>query len=166
MKNPEDKLVDIVERTLREFELLERYQREELPPRHEELKGPSLLHHVEPKIRSVIGSAYQVVTQSWDQSGTDRAAAFGHSFWPDIIVRRGSTDLLAIELKLARHKSSTTAAIAQMIGQCVIYRAKYPQVVGFLVKYVNYANRDDDTANVNRLLNGSDIRVVIRQGAV
>ena len=52
-----------------------------------------------------------------------------------------------------------------MIGQCMVYRAKYPRVLGFLVKYRHYADCDDDSENVRRLLKGHDIRIVIRQGA-
>ena len=153
MISPEGEVADIVEHKLREFQLLDLYPKEE----------PDLLDHVEQEIRGVLGSEYEIVTQSWDQSGPDLVSAFGHSFWPDILVRRGNTELLALELKLAKSKSSTTAKIAQMIGQCLIYRAKYPQVIGFLVKYVHYADCDEDTKNVRRRLNGIDIRLVIRQ---
>ena len=73
------------------------------------------------------------------------------------------TELLVLELKLAKSKSSTTAKITQMIGQCLIYRAKYPQVIGFLVKHDHNTDCEDDTDNVRRLLNSHDIRIVIRQ---
>ena len=161
MKNLATEVARTVERRLREFQLLDQYTAEELSPRDEEEKGPSLLHHVEPEIRGVLGSEYEIVTQSWDQTGRDFVSAFGHSFWPDIFVRRGDTDLLAVELKLA--KKSPTGLIAQMIGQCLIYRTKYSQVIGLLLKHGHYADRDDDTENVRRLLNGHDIRIVIRQ---
>ena len=153
MIRPEQEVADIVEDKLREFQLLGQYPKEE----------PDLLDHVEQEISDVLGSEYAIVTQSWDQSGPDFVSAFGHSFWPDIIVRRGNTELLALELKLAKSKSSTTAKIAQMIGQCLIYRAKYPQVIGFLVKYVHYADCGEDTKNVRRRVNDHDIRIVIRQ---
>ncbi len=162
MKNLATEVARTVERRLREFQLLNQYTAEELSPRDEEEKGPSLLHHVEAEIRGVLGAEYEIVTQSWDLTGRDFVSAFGHSFWPDIFVRRGDTDLLAVELKLA--KRSPTGAIAQMIGQCLIYRAKYSQVIGFLVKQEHYMGRDDDTENVSGLLNCHDIRIVIRQG--
>ena len=162
MKNLATEVARTVERRLSEFQLLDQYTAEELSPRDEEEKGPGLLHHVKAEIRGVLGSEYEIVTQSWDESGRDLVTAFGHSFWPDIFVRRGDTDLLAVELKFA--KKSPTGAIAQMIGQCLIYRAKYSQVIGFLVKHEHYVGCDDDTENVGRLLNGHDIRIVIRQG--
>ena len=143
MISPEGEVADIVEHKLREFQLLDLYPKEE----------PDLLDHVEQEISDVLGSEYAIVTQSWDQSGPDFVSAFGHSFWPDIIVRRGNTELLALELKFAKSKSSTTAKIAQIIGQCLIYRAKYPQVIGFLVKYVHYADCGEDTKNVRRRVN-------------
>ena len=161
MIQPEGEVANIVEDKLREFQLLDQYPAEELTLKDEEKKGPSLLHHVESEIRGTLGPEYQIVTRSWDQSGPDFVSAFGHSFWPDIFVRRGNTDLLAMELKLA--KTSPTSAISQMIGQCLIYRAKYPRVIGFLVKYDHYADCDEDTENVSRLLDGNDIRIVIRQ---
>ena len=154
MVQPTAEVADIVEEKLRELQLLEQYPKEE----------PDLLDHVEQEIRGALGSEYEIVTRSWDQSGRDFVSVFGHSFWPDILVRRGNTDLLALELKLAKSKPSTTAKIAQMIGQCLIYRAKYPQVIGFLVKYVHYTDSDEHTKDVRRLLSGHDIRIVIRQG--
>ena len=146
-------VVDIVEDKLREFHLLGPYPKEE----------PALLDDVEQEIRGVLGSEYEIATQSGDQPGRDFVSAFGPSFWPDILLCRGNTDLLALELKLAKSKSSTMAKIAQMIVQCLIYLAKYPQVISFLVKYFYYADRDEDTKNVRRPLNGHDIRIVIRQ---
>ena len=71
MNQPADQVSEIVERKLSEFELLDLYRKEELSPKYDDDKGPSLLHHVTPQIRDALSSEYQVVTQSWDQSGTD-----------------------------------------------------------------------------------------------
>ena len=91
-------------------------------------------------------------------------AACGGSFWPDILIRQGESDFLVLELKQVKAKRSLTKALAEMIGQCLVYRSKYPQVIGFLVNHgLGDAESNQHTEHLLGLLSSHDIRIVIRQ---
>ncbi len=63
-----------------------------------------------------------------------RVALFGVTFWPDIVVLRGREPILGVEVKHIREGHSPTHAIAETIGQSLIYRLLYPRVIAFVLR--------------------------------
>lgn len=60
-----------------------------------------------------------------------RVDLLGTNFWPDIEISYKGKPVIAIEVKYT--KRGLTSAITSSIGQCLIYKLKYPYVVGFLI---------------------------------
>ena len=64
-------------------------------------------------------------------NNTPRVDLLGTNFWPDIEISLGGNPVLAIEVKY--QKKSLPAALALLIGQCLIYKLKYRSVIGFIL---------------------------------
>jgi len=106
-----DLLAQLVEE-LKTFPLREQYESEE----------PDLLGHVIERISPVLPSDYQIIQESWKED--DCVPAFGGSFWPDILIRYKGQDILAFELKLAKHTAKSPAGgIKATLGQCCFQSA-------------------------------------------
>ena len=71
----------------------------------------------------------------------------GTSFWPDVDVSEGPIPLAAIEVKIIRPPQGASTAIAEAIGQSIIYSVRYPHVFTFVVHYgrsdVRFHDEDD-----------------------
>jgi hypothetical protein len=59
-----------------------------------------------------------------------RVDLLGTNFWPDIEISYQGEPLIAIEVK---HTKSLPGALAATIGQCTIYKLKYPHTIGFIL---------------------------------
>lgn len=59
---------------------------------------------------------------------------FGTSFWPDLEIRQpGGAPVLGIEVKYARTSREVSKAIAESLGQAVIYRLRYSSTIAFVL---------------------------------
>jgi hypothetical protein len=88
----------------------------------------------------------------------------GTSFWPDVEVTAGTARLAAIEVKSIRSQQPTSKAIAEAIGQSIIYSIRYPHVFTFIVHYGRSDTRhhEDATGLANRLA-PYNVELVLRQ---
>ncbi len=68
----------------------------------------------------------------------------GTSFWPDVEITQDGVRLIAIEVKLIRPGDRASGALAQTIGQAVIYSFAYPKVFAFVAHYGAYDARCDE----------------------
>lgn len=145
-------LANKVAERLRTLDLQDNYDSEE----------PDLLNHVVSEVQNVLGEGYEIVSQSW--SLEDAVEGLGCSFWPDIIVKKGQKAVLVLELKMVRATKSPAKAYEETIGQCLIYRAKYPQVIGFVLnRGVHNSDHTAFTSQVEKLLANDGISLVIRR---
>src|SRR5262249_41019137 len=71
------------------------------------------------------------VTISIGGTGKPSMKLRGTSFWPDVEVRDGQTALIAVEIKLVRKRASK--ALAEALGQALIYSCHYPKVFALVV---------------------------------
>ena len=97
--------------------------------------------------------------------GTDkpRLTLLGTRFWPDIEIRAGTTAVAAIEVKLIRDGHPASKAIAEAIGQSLIYSIRHPRVFTFVVHYgrSNYRYHDDD-AELTKRLSHLNVELILR----
>jgi len=92
-----------------------------------------------------------------------RVELLGTSFWPDIAVLRAGTPILGIEVKYVRGGDSPSSAIAETIGQCLIYRLRYPRVIGFVLRDGAAEPKPlKDEARLREMLANNGIDVVMR----
>ncbi len=88
----------------------------------------------------------------------------GTSFWPDVEITDGTMQLVAIEAKRIRSQERPSKAIAEAIGQSVIYSIRYPHVFAFVVHYGLSDDRyhDEDMALEKRLA-PSNVELILRR---
>ena len=88
----------------------------------------------------------------------------GTSFWPDVEITEDGTPLAAIEVKLIRARQSASKALAEALGQSVIYSIRYPRVFAFVVHYGRSNDRyhDEDPALDRRLL-PLNVELIVRR---
>lgn len=96
-------------------------------------------------------------------TGKPNLKLLGTSFWPDIVVTEGTEGRVAIEVKLIRARQSPSKALAEAIGQAVIYSVQYPRVFVFAA----HCGRDDrryhdEDVRLRRRLLDLNIELVIR----
>ena len=113
-------LVDL----LHEIELHENYTHEEngLQPHLEE--------SISQWLQLFFSDGYNVKI-SVGGGGRPRVDLLGTNFWPDVEISYKGKPAIAIEVKYA--KRGLPGAISSTIGQCLIYKLKYPYVAGFLI---------------------------------
>jgi hypothetical protein len=88
----------------------------------------------------------------------------GTSFWPDVEVTEGTVPLAAIEVKLVRSQQSASKAIAEAIGQSIIYSIRYPHVFTFLVHYGRSdARQHGEDAGLEKRLSPYNVELILRR---
>jgi hypothetical protein len=92
-----------------------------------------------------------------------RVDLLGTNFWPDIEVSTVDGEpILAVEVKLARERS-LPKSISATIGQCIIYKLKYPYVIGFIANQAKMDPRYDEyNKQFEGMLNKLELPLVIR----
>jgi hypothetical protein len=106
------------------------------------------------------------VTTSTGGRGKPRVELLGTSFWPDIEIKDGNKLLAAIEVKLVRRDQSASKALAEAVGQGVVYAVRYPWVFVLIVHYGRSNDRlhKEDTSFEKRLLL-FNIELILRRAA-
>ena len=85
-------------------------------------------------LKKALGSGFDVQISIGSGDPKPHVALFGTTFWPDIVVSCNGVPSLAIEVKHIRKGQSPAKAIAETIGQCLIYSLLYPRVIGFILR--------------------------------
>jgi hypothetical protein len=89
---------------------------------------------------------------------------FGTSFWPDLEIRQpGGEPVLGIEVKYARTSKEVSKAIAESLGQAVIYRLRYATTIAFVLcrdRRIPAADELQNRFNAQLLQHG--IRLIVR----
>lgn len=101
---------------------------------------PRIQAAIEQSLRQSFPGAALLITISVGGTGKLNLKLFGTSFWPDVEVSEDGTRLAAIEVKLIRPGRPASKAIAEAIGQSIIYSIRYPRVFTFIV----HTGRSDD----------------------
>ena len=97
-------------------------------------------------------------------TGKPSLRLLGTSFWPDVEVTEDAARLAAIELKLIRSQQPASKAIAEAIGQSVIYSIRYPHVFTFLVHYGHSdARHHEEDAGLTKRLALYNVELILRQ---
>ncbi len=114
-------------------------------------------------LRQALGSGFDVQISVGAGSPKPRVALYGTTFWPDISVLRDGAPLLGVEVKHIREGQSPSKAFAETIGQCLIYRLLYPQVIGFVLRDgATEPEPLEDEARLREMLAKCGIDLVIR----
>src|SRR3989442_8640377 len=99
-------------------------------------------------------------------TGKPNLKLLGTSFRPDVEVTEGTSRLAAIEVKLIRAQQPASKAIAEAIGQSVIYSIRYPHVFTFLVHYGRSdARRHEEDAGLEKRLSPFNVELILRRPA-
>ena len=114
---------------------------------------PHIKAVLEESLRRAFPQASPRITISVGGTGKTNLKLLGTSCWPDVEVADGATRLVAVEAKRIRAGDSSSKAIAEAIGQAIIYSIRYPHVFTFVVHYGRSDDRlhDEDVALEKRL---------------
>lgn len=109
---------------------------------------------LEQSFRKLFPRATLLTTISIGGKGKPNLRLLGTSFWPDVEVTDGNTRFAAIEVKLIRPRQPASKAIAEAIGQSIIYSIHYPRVFAFILHHGRSDDRfhDEDAVLKKRLL--------------
>ena len=119
---------DVIREALGTFRLRDSYPDEQR----------DLQKHVKEVIDAALTKEYPtaslVTTRSIGGRGKPHLKMLGTSFWPDVVVTEGDARHVAIEVKMVREGAGgASKAIAETIGQSVIYTTQYPSVFAFIL---------------------------------
>ena len=98
--------------------------------------------------------------------GTDKPnlKLLGTSFWPDVAITEVAVGLVAIEVKLIRAQQPASKALAEAIGQSLIYSIRYPRVFAFVVHYGRSDSRyHTEDADLDKRLAPFNIELILRR---
>lgn len=125
---------------------------------------PHIKAVLEQSLRQAFPEADLRTTISVGGTGKPRLNLLGTSFWPDVEVTDGTTRLIAIEVKRISQQQGASKAIAEAIGQSIIYSIRYPHVLTFIVHYARSDDRlhEDDVGLEKRLL-PYNVRMILRR---
>jgi hypothetical protein len=150
---------EVVRQTLTKFALRDSYPDEQR----------DLQKHIKDELDAALSmefpTASLVTTRSIGGREKPRLKLLGTSFWPDLDVKEGNTRHVAIEVKIVREGArGASKAIAETIGQSVIYATQYPFIFAFVVHRGRTDKRlhDLDDALTAQLSNHS-IELILRQ---
>ncbi len=148
----------VVRETLARFPLRHAYSSEQ-----SDLQ-PHIQAELDKALREAVPDARVRVTISVGGTGKSSLKLLGTSFWPDVEVSDDGTRLIAIEVKLIRREHRPSAAIAQALGQAIIYSFAYPKVFTFVVHSGPYDDRCDEyDSELHTRLLPLNIEVVVRR---
>lgn len=97
-------------------------------------------------------------------TGKPNLTLLGTRFWPDVEISDGTTPIAAIEVKLIRSRQPASKAIAEAIGQSIIYSIRYPRVFAFVVHYGRSNDRyHDEDAELEKRLSPFNVELILRR---
>ena len=90
---------------------------------------------------------------------------FGTSFWPDLEIRQiGGPAVVGIEVKYARTSKEVSKAVAESLGQAVIYRLRYVTTIAFVLCRDRRIPASDELQNrFDAQLLQQGIRLIVRE---
>lgn len=125
---------------------------------------PAVQAALEPALLRAFPDAPLRTVISVGGTGKPNLKLLGTSFWPDVEVTEDGTQLAAIEVKFIRAGQPASKALAEVIGQAVIYSIRYPRVFAFVINY----GRSDDRyhaadADLDKRLMPFNIELILRR---
>lgn len=127
---------------------------------------PHVQRVLEESLRQSFPAANLRTTISVGGTGKPNLRLLATSFWPDVEVTEGTICLAAIEVKLIRSQQAASKAIAEAIGQSIIYSIRYPHVFTFLVHYGRSdARHHEEDAGLEKRLSPFNVEVILRRSA-
>jgi len=125
---------------------------------------PHVQRALEESLRRSFPAANLRTTISVGGTGKPNLRLHGTSFWPDVEVTEGTVRLAAIEVKLIRSRQPASKAIAEAIGQSIIYSIRYPHVFAFIVHYGRSdARLHDEDAGLEKRLSPYNVELILRR---
>jgi hypothetical protein len=125
---------------------------------------PHVQWALEESLRQSFPAANLRTTISVGGTGKPSLRLLGTSFWPDVEVTEGAAPLAAIEVKLVRSQQPASKAIAEAIGQSIIYSIRYPHVFTFLVQYSRSdARHHEEDAGLEKRLSPYNVELILRR---
>jgi hypothetical protein len=128
---------------------------------------PDEQRDLQPHIAEVLRQSLPDLQVLISVGGGDRKPSvnlFGTSFWPDVEIRSADKPLLGIEVKYVRPDQSASKAIAETIGQSLIYRLRYTTVVAFILHAGKYsAKLEDYDEQMRERLRSIGIELLLRR---
>lgn len=151
-------VADVIRNTLARFVLAPAYADEQR----------DLQPHIQAAIEESLRQSFPAVTLrttiSVGGTGKPNLRLLGTSFWPDVDVSEGSMRLAAIEVKLIRPRQLASKAIAEAIGQSIIYSIRYPRVFTFIVHQGRSDGRyHDEDAALEKRLSPLNVELIVRR---
>jgi hypothetical protein len=124
---------------------------------------PHVQRALEESLRRSFPAANLRTTISVGGTGKPNLRLHGTSFWPDVEVTEGTARLAAIEVKLIRSGQPASKAIAEAIGQSIIYSIRNPHVFTFIVHYGRSdARLPDEDAGLEKRLSPYNVELIRR----
>ena len=138
-----------------------------LPPPDADEQGslqPQIQAALDQSLKAVFPQRRFIVTTSVGGKAKPNLRLLGTSFWPDLEIADGDRLLAAIEVKVVRPGNSPSKAIAEAIGQSLVYSIRYPRVFAFIV---NFGHSDDryhnEDAGIIKQLHQLNIELMLRR---
>src|SRR5437588_51314 len=123
--------------------------------------------NLQPHIAEVLRQALpdlQVVVSVGEGDRKPSVNLFGTSFWLDIEIRSTDKPLIGIEVKYVRPDQPPSKAIAETIGQSLIYTLRYSSVVAFILHAGKHnANLADYDDHMQQRLRSNGVQLVVRK---
>ena len=152
-----DRVAEVIRETLTRMQLPSAYEDEQ-----RDLQ-PHVQRALEKSLRQSLPGADLRTIISVGGSGKPNLRLLGTSFWPDVEVTEGTSRLAAIEVKLIRAQQPASKAIAEAIGQSIIYSIRYPHVFTFLVHYGRSdARQHEEDASLEKRLSPYNVELIVR----
>ena len=125
---------------------------------------PHVQRELEESLQRSFPTANLRTTISVGGTGKPNLKLHGTSFWPDVEVTEGTARLAAIEVKLIRPGQPASKAIAEAIGQSMIYCIRNPYVFAFIAHYGRSdARSHDEDAGLEKRLSPYNIELILRR---
>jgi hypothetical protein len=151
-------VADVIRETLTRMRLASEYADEQ-----RDLQ-PHVQRALEESLRQSFPAANLRTTISVGGTGKPSLRLLGTSFWPDVEVTADAASLAAIEVKLIRSQQPASKAIAEAIGQSIIYSIRYPYVFIFLVHYGRSdARHHEEDAGLTKRLSPYNVELILRR---
>src|ERR1051326_7794257 len=77
--------------------------------------------HIAQVLRPAVPENVEIITSTGPGTPKPSIHLCGTSFWPDVELRSEGKPLIGIEVKYVREKQSASKAIAETLGQSLIY---------------------------------------------
>ena len=107
---------------------------------------------------------YHVIPSIGESSPKPSIKALGTSFWPDLAIHKGNSCIIAIEVKYIREDQSASKALAETIGQSIIYTLRYEHVIAFVLhRGKRGRSLEEYTESLRNVLVRNRVELVLRR---